>query len=52
MGGDRNCVLFRHILPSNVVPIIVKATLDVGAAIVFTVGLSFIGLRGVPPTSE
>jgi peptide/nickel transport system permease protein len=52
MGADRNRVLFRHILPSTDAPIIVKATLDVGAAIVLTAGLSFIGLGAVPPTAE
>jgi peptide/nickel transport system permease protein len=52
MGADRNRILFRHILPSTDAPIIVKATLDVGAAIVLTAGLSFIGLGAVPPTAE
>ncbi len=45
-------VLWRHILPSTDAPIIVKATVDVGAAIVLTAGLSFIGLGAVPPTAE
>ncbi len=45
-------MLFRHIMPSTDAPIVVKATLDVGAAIVLTAGLSFIGLGAVPPTAE
>ena len=52
MGADRKRILFRHILPSTDAPIIVKATLDVGAAIVLTAGLSFIGLGAVPPDAE
>lgn len=52
MGAARNRILFRHILPATDAPIIVKATLDVGAAIVLTAGLSFIGLGAVPPTAE
>jgi peptide/nickel transport system permease protein len=52
MGANRKRVLFRHVLPSTDAPIIVKATLDVGAAIVLTAGLSFIGLGAVPPTAE
>jgi peptide/nickel transport system permease protein len=52
IGASRRRVLFRHILPSTDAPIIVKATLDVGAAIVLTAGLSFIGLGAVPPTAE
>ncbi|MDQ3225335.1 MAG: ABC transporter permease, partial [Chloroflexota bacterium] len=52
IGANRSRILFRHILPSTDAPIIVKATLDVGAAIVLTAGLSFIGLGAVPPTPE
>lgn len=52
IGAKGRRVLFRHILPSTDAPIIVKATLDVGAAIVLTAGLSFIGLGAVPPTAE
>ena len=52
MGAKQSRILFRHILPSTDAPVIVKATLDVGAAIVLTAGLSFIGLGAVPPTAE
>jgi peptide/nickel transport system permease protein len=52
VGASRWRVLFMHILPSTDAPIIVKAMLDVGAAIVLTAGLSFIGLGAVPPTAE
>lgn len=52
IGAARSRILLRHILPSTDAPIIVKATLDVGAAIVLTAGLSFIGLGAVPPTPE
>jgi peptide/nickel transport system permease protein len=52
IGAPRGRILFRHILPSTDAPIIVKSTLDVGAAIVLTAGLSFIGLGAVPPTAE
>jgi peptide/nickel transport system permease protein len=52
MGAGRRRILFKHILPSTDAPIIVKSTLDVGAAIVLTAGLSFIGLGAVPPTAE
>jgi peptide/nickel transport system permease protein len=52
MGARQSRILFRHILPSTDAPIVVKATLDVGAAIVLTAGLSFIGLGAVPPTAE
>ena len=52
VGASSWRVLTRHILPSTDAPIIVKATLDVGAAIVLTASLSFIGLGVVPPTPE
>lgn len=52
IGTSNRRVLFRHILPSTDAPIVVKATLDVGAAIVLTAGLSFIGIGAVPPTAE
>lgn len=52
IGASKSRVLFRHIIPSTDAPLVVKATLDVGAAIVLTAGLSFIGLGAVPPTAE
>ncbi|MFL5760850.1 MAG: ABC transporter permease [Thermomicrobiales bacterium] len=52
IGASRFRVLLRHILPCTDAPIIVKATLDVGSAIVLTAGLSFIGLGAVPPNPE
>ena len=52
IGASQRRVLFRHIIPATDAPVVVKATLDVGAAIVLTAGLSFIGLGAVPPTAE
>jgi len=52
VGVSHRRILFRHVLPSADAPLIVKATIDVGAAIVLTAGLSFIGLGAVPPTAE
>jgi peptide/nickel transport system permease protein len=52
LGAGRARLLVRHILPNTQAPIVVKATLDVGAAIVLTAGLSFIGLGAVPPDPE
>jgi ABC-type dipeptide/oligopeptide/nickel transport system permease subunit len=44
-------VLFRHILPNALNPVIVQATLGVGFAIITESSLSFIGLGAQPPTS-
>lgn len=45
-------ILFKHILPNTFGPILVKAALDAGSAILTIAALSFIGLGAVPPTPE
>ena len=52
IGATERRTMFRHVLPSTDAPVIVKATLDIGSAIVLIAGLSFIGLGPVPPTAE
>jgi len=47
-GAGPRRVLFRHILPNTISPIIVQATLDLGYVILTAASLSFIGF-GVPP---
>ncbi|MBA2596691.1 MAG: ABC transporter permease [Chloroflexota bacterium] len=44
MGATRSSQIFRHILPNVLSPIIVAATLGVGAAIITESALSFLGL--------
>jgi peptide/nickel transport system permease protein len=44
MGSSRSSQMFRHILPNVMSPIIVAATLGVGAAIITESALSFLGL--------
>ena len=44
-------VLFRHILPNVISPVIVQAALGIGFAIILESSLSFIGLGAQPPTS-
>jgi peptide/nickel transport system permease protein len=43
-------IIFRHILPNSLAPIIVAATLGVAAAIIAESTLSFLGLGIQPPT--
>ncbi len=45
-------VLLKHIMPNTIGPILVKAALDAGSAILTIAALSFIGLGAVPPTPE
>ncbi len=40
-------MLFKHVLPNAIAPIFVQATLSVGSIVLWTAGLSFIGLA--PP---
>lgn len=44
MGASRSSLIFKHILPNVLSPIIVAATLGVGAAIITESALSFLGL--------
>jgi len=50
VGASVGRILWRHILPNAVGPILVLATLGVGTAIVAESGLSFLGLGVQPPT--
>jgi peptide/nickel transport system permease protein len=49
LGASGPRVLLRHILPSVLPVVIVRATLGLGAAILTEAGLSFIGLGAQPP---
>ncbi len=52
LGIPRTRILTNHILPNTFAPILVKASLDAGSAILNIAALSFIGLGAVPPTPE
>lgn len=52
LGASPARVLLRHVLPNSVAPVIVKASLDVGQALLVITGLSFIGLGAQPPAAE
>jgi peptide/nickel transport system permease protein len=52
LGASNSRILFLHILPNAFAPILVKASLDAGSAILNIAALSFIGLGAVPPTPE
>jgi peptide/nickel transport system permease protein len=47
LGAGRRRVIFRHLLPNTIGPLLVAATLGVGDVILLEAGLSFLGL-GVP----
>ncbi|WPP40424.1 ABC transporter permease [Paenibacillus hunanensis] len=45
-------LLFRHILPNSLTPLIVQGTLGVATAIIEAAGLGFLGLGAQPPEPE
>ncbi|MBC7261925.1 MAG: ABC transporter permease [Chloroflexi bacterium] len=52
VGVPQRLILARHIIPNTSAPIVIKASLDAGSAILNIAALSFIGLGAVPPTPE
>jgi len=52
VGTRDGVILFRHILPNVLVPIIVNASLFFGMAILFAAGLGFLGVGVQPPNPE
>jgi peptide/nickel transport system permease protein len=52
LGSPDRAILVRHLLPHLVSPVVVALSLDVGAKILATAGLSFLGLGTQPPTAD
>jgi peptide/nickel transport system permease protein len=52
LGSPDLVILGRHVLPHLLSPVIVAFSLDVGAKILATAGLSFLGLGTQPPTAD
>ncbi len=52
IGASTPRILFRHLLPNTLAPILVQASFDMGGAILAAAGLSFIGFGARPPTPE
>jgi ABC-type dipeptide/oligopeptide/nickel transport system permease subunit len=52
LGGNPVRILFSHIMPNAVTPLIVQGTLGIGSAVLEAAALSFLGLGAQPPTPE
>ena len=52
VGAKDRRIIFRHILPNAVAPIIVNATMGIAGAILAESTLSFLGLGVQPPTAS
>ena len=51
-GATPGRIIFLHILPASLPPIVVQATLSIGTATLEAAGLGFLGLGAQPPTPE
>lgn len=47
-GAKNGTIIFRHIIPNSLAPVIVQATMGIGSAVLSTSSLSYLGL-GVEP---
>lgn len=52
IGASNRWVIFRHILPNLMTPIIVKASMDFGFAVLAIASLGFIGVGVQPPAPD
>ncbi|KUO68518.1 MAG: D-ala-D-ala transporter subunit [Clostridia bacterium BRH_c25] len=52
IGTRKMAIVFRHIVPNCMAPIIVQASMDMGSVIITLASLSFLGLGAQSPTPE
>ncbi|NYT35373.1 glutathione ABC transporter permease GsiD [Allopusillimonas soli] len=52
IGASDRVILFRHILPGTISPIVVYGTMRIGTSIITAASLSFLGMGAQPPTPE
>ncbi|MFE6076841.1 ABC transporter permease [Paenibacillus sp. NPDC057886] len=48
LGYNNRSIIFKHIIPNSLAPMIIKSTLTIGGAVIATSSLSYLGL-GVEP---
>ena len=52
IGTSRVKIIFKHIIPNCISPVIVQASMDIGGVILTVASLSFLGLGAQLPTPE
>lgn len=52
IGTSRARIIFKHIIPNCISPVIVQASMDIGGVILTVASLSFLGLGAQLPTPE
>lgn len=50
LGANNSRIMFKHILPNSMAPIVVHGTMSIAGAIISEASLSFLGLGVQPPT--
>lgn len=51
-GASRWRIIFRHIVPNSLAPVVVQGSLDLGVTLLVAAGLSFIGFGAEPGFAE
>jgi ABC-type dipeptide/oligopeptide/nickel transport system permease subunit len=51
-GEGHGRIIFRHILPNTLSPVIVQTTMGLASAILSAAALGFLGLGAIPPEPE
>lgn len=52
LGASWRRIIFRHLLPNTIVPVVIQASMDFGSVILTSASLSFLGLGAQPPLPE
>lgn len=52
IGAKDRLIIFKHLIPNSISPIIVLSTLRIATSIITAAGLSFLGMGAQPPTPE
>lgn len=52
LGLGSFTIMFRHVLPNALTPVVIQASLDMGSAVLEAAGLSFLGIGVQPPIPE
>jgi peptide/nickel transport system permease protein len=52
LGAKKSRILFRHIVPNSLAPMLVNITLDIGGVVLVAAGLSYIGFGPPSGTAE
>lgn len=52
MGAHPRWIIFKHLIPNTMSPILIRASMDIGFVLLAAAGLGFLGLGAVPPQPE